>query len=65
MKNKILATAALLLLIGAVNSKLMAQPGFDDDVTDTPVDGFVSILAGAAIAYGIKKSKNSANQEKK
>jgi hypothetical protein len=51
----------MLITIVAVN----AQPGFDDDVEDTPVDGFVSILAGAALAYGIKKSKNMANQEKK
>ena len=56
-----LAFSLALITSVAVN----AQPGFDDDVEDTPIDGFVSILAGTALAYGIKKSKNIANQEKK
>ena len=36
---------------------LLAQPGFDDDVTDNPVpfDGGVGLLVAAAIGYGVKR----------
>jgi hypothetical protein len=56
-----IAFSLALFTIIAVN----AQLGFDDDVEDTPADGFVSILTGVALAYSIKKSKNMANQIKK
>jgi hypothetical protein len=32
-----------------------AQPGFDDDVEDTPIDGGIGLLVGAGIFYGAKK----------
>ena len=43
-------------------NKLSAQPGFDDDVEDTPIDGGVSLVLAAGLAYGLarkaeKKSK--------
>ena len=65
MKKYILRLSLAFSLALITSVAVNAQPGFDDDVADTPVDGFVSILAGAALAYGIKKSKNMANQEKK
>jgi hypothetical protein len=39
-------------------------PGFDDDIQDVPVDGGISILLGAGLAYGAarlrkKKEENS------
>jgi hypothetical protein len=42
-------------LIVATTFSLNAQPGFDDDVADTPIDGGLSLLIGAGIAYGSKK----------
>ena len=36
---------------------IYAQPGFDDDVLDAPIDGGSSILIAAAVAYGWKKKK--------
>ena len=65
MKKYILRLSLALTLALITSVAVNAQPGFDDDVTDTPIDAGVSILAGAALAYGIKKSKNMANQEKK
>jgi hypothetical protein len=41
-----------------------AQPGFDDDVEDTPIDGGVSILVGAGIAYGVKRIYNYKKESK-
>ena len=36
---------------------LFAQPGFGDDVTDTPIDGGISLLVIAGASYGAKKLK--------
>ncbi|MFD2724910.1 PID-CTERM protein-sorting domain-containing protein [Hyunsoonleella rubra] len=44
-------------LIAATN--LMAQPGFNDNVKDVPLDGgLVALLIGAA-AFGVKKIRDS------
>lgn len=41
---------------------LLAQPpGFEEDVEDVPIDGGVTVLAAAAIAYGAKKMKGKLN----
>lgn len=57
MKNIIKISFALLLTL-ALGTSAFAQgePGFDDDVEDTPVDGGISLLIGAGIAYGVKKA---------
>lgn len=34
---------------------LSAQPTFDDDVDDTPIDGGVSLLLAAGLAYGLSR----------
>ena len=34
---------------------LSAQPGFDDDVQDTPIDGGVSLVLAAGVAYGLAR----------
>lgn len=34
-----------------------AQPVFDDDVNDIPVDGGLSLLVAAGVGYGLKKMK--------
>lgn len=60
MRKYILLPILVLLLLSSTN--LLAQPGFDDDVTDTPIDGGVAILAAAGLAYGIKRvTKKKAN----
>ncbi len=40
---------------------LLAQAGFDDDVTDfaVPVDGGITAIVGSAIAYGVYKFRSS------
>ena len=42
---------ALLFL----TNNLSAQPGFDDDVEDTPIDGGIGIVLVAGLAYGLSK----------
>lgn len=54
----------LTLLVIAMVGTASAQPGFEDDVDDVPVDGGISILAGAAIAYGLKRGANVLNSKK-
>ena len=39
--------------------QLSAQPGFDDDVTDTPIDGGITLVMAAGIAYGVSKMKKT------
>lgn len=54
MKKKLL----LILLVGIfhlTNFEAKSQPGFDDDVQDTPIDGGVGILVATGLLYGAKK----------
>jgi hypothetical protein len=52
MKKYILSTA-LLIALTLSPGYIMAQPGFDDDVEDTPIDGGVSLVLAAGLAYGL------------
>lgn len=54
MKKYILKIVLLAALCMA-STYIMAQPGFDDDVDDVPVDGGISLLMAAGIGYGIKR----------
>ncbi len=53
----------LTLMLGAsllfTANQLSAQPGFDDDVTDTPIDGGISLVMAAGLAYGATKLKKA------
>lgn len=64
MKKYILAMLLGAALLFTTN-KLFAQPGFEDDVDDVPVDGGITLLIAAGAVYGIKKvvdtSKENAN----
>ena len=51
--KKLLTTLSFILALTLSN--LSAQPGFDDDVTDTPRDGGISILLIAGAGYGLSK----------
>lgn len=55
MKKYILLPVLTLSLLLLSTTSLLAQPGFEDDVTDTPIDGGVGLLIGAGLAYGIKR----------
>ena len=43
---------------------LNAQPVFDDDVSDVPIDGGLSLLIAAGAGYGIKRVKAQQSQKK-
>lgn len=43
---------------------LNAQPVFDDDVNDVPIDGGLSLLIAAGAGYGIKKIKAKQSTKK-
>jgi hypothetical protein len=54
MKKYILTIILGIALLFTAN-KLSAQPGFDDDVEDTPIDGGVSLVLVAGLAYGLSR----------
>lgn len=63
-------TKRVLVLIAflcfATSAAFAQGPGFDDDVTDTPIDGGVTFMMAAAAGYGMKKlSKKNKVQEAK
>ncbi|MCU0321915.1 MAG: hypothetical protein MUE72_05820 [Chitinophagaceae bacterium] len=45
----------LLCVLFILPTFLHAQPGFDDDVNDVPIDGGLSLLVAAGVGYGAKK----------
>ena len=45
----------VMLAILFLPSLLHAQPGFDDEVNDVPIDGGLSLLVAAGVGYGAKK----------
>ncbi|WP_304198678.1 hypothetical protein [Flavobacterium alvei] len=54
-KNKILLITILLFS----NLIYCAEPGFDDDVVDTPatpIDGWVYFVLATGVFYGLKKN---------
>jgi hypothetical protein len=53
-------TITILCFIAAliIPSLTHAQPMFDDDVNDVPVDGGLSLLVAAGVGYGAKKLKD-------
>ncbi len=54
MKKYILSIILGIALLFTANN-LSAQPGFDDDVEDTPIDGGVSLVLAAGLAYGLAR----------
>ncbi len=57
MKKQIRIFWILILLILSF-PQVKAQPGFDDEVQDTPIDGGLGALVAAGIFYGMKKKAN-------
>lgn len=64
MKLKTLLTAVILVCAICYAPSLMAQPDPGGD-PDVPIDGGVSLLIAAGVAYGAKKAydKRKKNQE--
>ena len=56
MKKYILSMMLGAALLFTAN-KLSAQPGFDDDVQDTPLDGGIALVLVAGAALGARKIK--------
>ena len=59
--KKIVLLLALIVSFCLLNTNFaQAQPGFDDDTQDTPIDGGIALLVASGIAYGVglKKKKN-------
>ncbi len=53
-KNRIMQLLLTLIILG-LPSIVLAQPGFDDDVNDVPLDGGLSLLIAAGVGYSVKK----------
>ena len=62
MKKHILAMFIGAALLFTTN-KLSAQPGFEDDVDDVPVDGGISLLIAAGAVYGIKRVVDTSKKD--
>ncbi|MBU3663502.1 MAG: hypothetical protein FGM41_09940 [Bacteroidetes bacterium] len=56
--KKYILSVILLFALTFLSTSIMAQPGFDDDTDDVPVDGGISLLMAAGIGYGIKRIKD-------
>ncbi|MFN4246733.1 MAG: PID-CTERM protein-sorting domain-containing protein [Flavipsychrobacter sp.] len=57
MKHLRIITAYIFFMMMSITASAQG-PGFDDDVVDeVPIDGGVSALVVAGIAYGVKKLK--------
>ncbi len=66
MKNILKTTWLFIFLLAVHQGFAQAGPdGFDDQIVDTPLDGGISLLVGAGIAYGVKRlSKNPKKTQK-
>jgi hypothetical protein len=64
MKKYIKHLSLLASILFTLSFTAMAQPGFDDDVEDTPIDGGIGLLVGAGIAYGIKRVYTLGKEDK-
>lgn len=42
------------LFFGLFLLKVAAQPGFEDDVDDTPIDGGIAVLIASGLILGVK-----------
>ena len=60
MKLKLSAIFTICFIAALVLPSLVhAQPVFDDDVNDVPIDGGLSLLIAAGVGYGAKKMRDN------
>jgi hypothetical protein len=65
MKSKLI-TCFIFIGLLFISNNIIAQPGFDDDVVDTPIDNGISLLVGFGIIFGFRVlSQNILNEIKK
>ena len=55
MKKNFKKILLLTSMLFSLTFAAMAQPEFEDDVDDVPLDGGISLLVGAGLAFGAKK----------
>ncbi len=60
---KIILTICFLAAL-IIPSLTHAQPVFDDDVNDVPIDGGLSLLVAAGVGYGAKKMRDKKMNQK-
>lgn len=53
----------IIVFVTALPYLAQAQPIFDDDVNDVPIDGGLSVLIAAGVGYGAKKLKERHQKE--
>jgi hypothetical protein len=61
--NQLLSYFIILCILFILPTFLNAQPVFDDDVNDVPVDGGLSLLVAAGVGYGAKKLRDKRNHK--
>jgi hypothetical protein len=57
MKKYIKHLSLLASVLFTLSFAALAQPGFDDDVEDTPLDGGIAALIMGASAFGYRQIK--------
>ena len=62
--KKILITALILVSISFASNAQPGSGGFDDEPVDAPIDGGLSILVGAGVAFGAKKIREKSIKAK-
>lgn len=62
MKSKLITYFIFISLLFIANN-VTAQPGFDDNVEDTPIDGGIGLLVGSGLIFGIKTLKSKKREE--
>jgi len=64
MKLKLSTIIAICVIAALILPSLVhAQPVFDDDVNDVPIDGGLSLLIAAGVGYGAKKMRDKKKQQ--
>lgn len=59
--KKYIQILSILGLLFLMPSGLKAQPEFDDEPVDAPIDAGILLLATAGLVYGFKKLKKEKN----
>lgn len=63
--NSIFRILVFCLLLVITKIVIAQPPSFDNDTSDVPIDGGLSILLAFGVGYGIKKNLKQDNNLKK
>ncbi len=55
----------LLIILACLCFSSKAQPGFNNNVEDAPIDGGLSVLLAAGVGYGAKKLRDQQIAQRK